>query len=100
MATEPTYDLNTIKSDFSSTATLRMTLSARQGAFDLGLSDNDVIRAIQALTAADFYKSMSPKKAGFTAMHDVYRPHFEGVDLYIKFQRLANGQLLLSFKEK
>jgi len=31
-------------------------------------------------------------------MHDVYKPGFKGVDLYIKFQVLSSGQLLLSFK--
>ncbi len=29
-------------------------------------------------------------------MHDVYKPGFKGVDLYIKFQVLSSGQL--SFK--
>ena len=100
MSSAPTYDLGTIKSTFNSTSSLRMTGSARQDAFALGFSDRDVVDAIQALTPDDFYKTMSPNTPGFTAMHDVYKPNFKGFDLYVKFQVLADGQLLLSFKEK
>ncbi|MCP3907634.1 MAG: type II toxin-antitoxin system MqsR family toxin [Oceanicoccus sp.] len=100
MSSTPSYDLNAIKRAFSDVSALRMTGSARRGAFELGFSDEKVVAAIQALTRADFYKSMSPKTAGFTAMQDVYKSRFRGVDLYIKFQLLPDGQLLLSFKAR
>lgn len=96
----PTYDLSGIKQTFDSTAKLRMTGSARQGAISLGFSDQDVVDAIQALTPQDFHKTMKPTHSNFAAMQDVYKPTFKGVDLYVKFQRLSNGQLLLSFKRK
>ena len=86
-----------------------MTGSARRGAFALGFSDQDIVDAIQAISPADFFKSMAPTKVGFTAMQDVYKPVFPYKDengavidvaLYVKFQILPSGELLLSFKEK
>ena len=96
----PSYDLVMIKKTFNCIANLRMTGSARQGAVALGFTDQDVVDAIQALTLADFFKTMPPVNKGFSAMHDVYKPCFKGVDLYIKFQVLSSGQLLLSFKHR
>ena len=49
MTNKPTYDLATIQSAFSSVNTLKMTGSARRGAFALGFSDQDIIDAIQAM---------------------------------------------------
>jgi hypothetical protein len=96
----PTYSLATIQAGFSRVADLTMTASARQGAVEIGFSDQDVVDAIQALTDDDFFKTMPPVSASFTAMHDVYKSSFLDIELYIKFQVLPNGQLLLSFKEK
>jgi len=96
----PTYDLRMIQQQLSSISKLRMTLVARQDAMAIGFSDQDVVDAIQALTPADFYKTMAPNSPHFTANHDVYRPNFNGLDLYIKFQLSANGQVVVSFKEK
>lgn len=100
MSGNPTYDLASIKAEFKNVNSLRMTGSARQGAVALGFSDQDVVDAIQAITSADFYKSMPPINPSFSAMQDVYKPSFKGVDLYVKFQVLASGQLVLSFKAK
>ncbi|GGI82437.1 type II toxin-antitoxin system MqsR family toxin [Legionella impletisoli] len=96
----PTYHLNDIKKAFNSANKLRMTVSAKQGQILLGFSDEDVVNAIQNLDWLDFYKSMAPRKPGFTAWQDVYKSHFKGVDLYIKFQVGQSGELILSFKEK
>ena len=100
MSRKPTYDLTTIQAAFKTVDSLIMTGSARQGAFALGFSDQDVVDAVQALVVSDFYKSMPPTASGFTAMQDVYKPTFNGVGLYIKFQILPSGELILSFKEK
>lgn len=59
-----------------------------------------MVDAIQNLKWMDFYKSMAPIKPGFTAWQDVYKSYYLGVDLYIKFQVGARGELILSFKEK
>jgi len=94
----PTYDLNTIKQQLNSVSNLRMTLRAKQDATAIGFSDQDIIDVVQELTQADFYKTMAPLKPNFTANHDVYRPNFKGIDLYIKFQLAPNGQVIVSFK--
>ncbi|MAY41448.1 MAG: hypothetical protein CMI05_03925 [Oceanospirillaceae bacterium] len=31
---------------------------------------------------------------------DVYRPYYKGIQLYVKFQLGANGQVVVSFKER
>ncbi len=100
MNTTPAYDLATVKAAFCTVNRLRITLSARQGAVELGFSDQDIVDAIQALKPADFYKTMAPVTPGFAAMQDVYRPTFRGMALYIKFQQLADGHLVLSFKAR
>lgn len=96
----PTYDLKSIKQAFDHPEKLIMTTSAKQGQVALDFSDEDVVDAIQALTYEDFYKSMPPVHASFTAWQDVYKSHFKGVELYIKFQINAKRELILSFKEK
>ena len=101
-SSKPTYLLENIKKQFSSQEGLKMTGSARKGAVSVGFSDDDVIAAVQALEESDFYKSMIPEKEGFVHWQDVYKSCFDGIELYIKFQRAKNGKLfiLISFKEK
>ncbi|KTC81953.1 type II toxin-antitoxin system MqsR family toxin [Legionella cincinnatiensis] len=96
----PSYHLNDIKKAFNSANKLNMTVSAKQEQIMLGFTDQDVVDAIQNLQWNDFYKSMAPKNKGFFAWQDVYKSHFKGVDLYIKFQVGTRGELILSFKEK
>lgn len=96
----PEYALDYIKKAFSRADRLTMTASAKQGQVSLGFSDDDIVNAIQALTNIDFYKSMAPRHPGFTAWQDVYKSRFKGVELYIKFQVGARGELILSFKGK
>ena len=94
------YSLETIKKVFNKEDKLLMTYSAKQGQINLGFTNKNVVEAIQALTTRDFYKSMLPKHPGFSAWQDVYKSRFNGVELYIKFQIGAHGELILSFKEK
>lgn len=96
----PSYNLDSIKKAFKTEDKLYMTVSAKQGQIALGFSDSDVVKVIQNLSSVDFYKSMEPLKAGFTAWQDVYKPSFRGVRLYVKFQVNTRGELILSFKEK
>lgn len=97
---KPKYDLEIIKIAFNTTEKLTMTYSAMQGQYELGFSDQDVVDAIQALTCADFYKSMPPKHESYSAWHDVYKSTFKDVDLYIKFQIDKRGEMIISFKER
>lgn len=78
----PTYDLNSIKAAFDCPEKLVMTTSAKQGQVELDFTDEDVVNAIQSLAQG------------------IYKTHFKGVELYIKFQINVKRELILSFKEK
>ncbi|WP_077216993.1 type II toxin-antitoxin system MqsR family toxin [Piscirickettsia litoralis] len=96
-----TYSLESLKTIFNAPDKLVMTNSAIRGQEALGFTDENVVDVIQALTNDDFYKSMAPYTAGFTAWQDVYKSTFKGIDLYIKFQdNPITGEIILSFKEK
>lgn len=97
---EPKYNLDIIKLTFNAVDKLNMTVSAMQGQYELGFSDQDVIDVIQALTSADFHKSMSPVHLGFSAWQDVYKPVFKKVPLYVKFQIDKRGEVIISFKAR
>lgn len=56
---KPTYDLSSIKAEFSTIDGLRMTVSARTSAFALGLTLAGVVNLIQTITREHFYKSMT-----------------------------------------
>lgn len=77
-----TYDLNSIKIAFNHSTKLVMTNSAKQGQVMLNFTDEDVVSAIQNLVPSDFYKSMPPVHANFTAWQEVYKTQFKGVNLY------------------
>ncbi|HEU5280799.1 MAG TPA: type II toxin-antitoxin system MqsR family toxin [Gammaproteobacteria bacterium] len=95
---KPSYHLALIKKTFSRINDLNMTFSAMTGQYDLGFSDQDVVDAIQALSSKDFYKSMPPKHVAFSGWHDVYKSHFNGRHVYIKFQIDKHGKVIISFK--
>lgn len=96
---KPTYDLESIKSEFSTVKTLRMTRTARDGAFALGLSLQDVVDVIASMTRQQFYKSMTSYNDHKT-WQDVYHVPVAGVPVYVKFTTDDEGKLLISFKEK
>ena len=63
------------------------------------MDDRDVVAVIQALTAADFEKSMT-SIADHKVWQDVYKPVHNGCQLYVKFTTDArNALFLISFKE-
>jgi hypothetical protein len=97
---KPAYELRAIKLAFNSVNKLNMTVSAMQGQYALGFSDQDVVDAIQSLTSADFYKSMRPTHHEFLAGQDVYKSVFKSVTLYIKFQVDSRGEVVVSFKAR
>jgi motility quorum-sensing regulator / GCU-specific mRNA interferase toxin len=96
---KPHYLLRDVKAAFSDPAKLNRSFASRQGADQLGMDDQAVVSAIQALTTADFDKSMtsyvSPKVS-----QDVYRPIVGETELYVKFTLDSmNALFLISFKE-
>lgn len=95
----PTYDLASIQAEFATVDGLRMTVTARNSAFALGLTLQGVVTLIQTITRPHFYKSMT-SFADRTVWQDVYHvPHEEAV-LYVKFTVDAEGHLVISLKEK
>lgn len=95
-----TYDLATIKAEFALVDRLRMTRTARNDAFALGLSLADVVTVIQGIVAAHFRKSMTSNDDS-RVWQDVYNvPWGDETELYVKFTMDSEGHLVLSFKEK
>ncbi len=80
-------------------ARLNRPFLSRQGADALDMDDGEVVAVIQALTLADFEKSMT-STADHKVWQDVYKPKVGGRTLYVKFTLDALQSLfLISFKE-
>ena len=93
------FALANIKAAFADPACLNRSFVSKQGADDLDMDDADVVAVIQALTLADFEKSMT-SIADHKIWQDVYKPKVGGRTLYVKFTLDAQGALfLISFKE-
>ena len=66
----------------------------------LEMDDTDVVAVIQALTNADFDKSMT-SYYDHKVWQDVYRPRVDDRTIYLKFTVDAQqAYLLISFKEE
>ena len=96
---KPTYDLASIQAEFSTVDGLRMTVTARNSAFGLGLTLHGVVALIQSINRQDFYKSMT-SRADYTVWQDVYHVPREAAVLYVKFTLDSEGHLIISLKEK
>jgi motility quorum-sensing regulator/GCU-specific mRNA interferase toxin len=95
----PHYPLKAIRTAFADAARLNRTMTAADGAEELGMDEQAVVDVIGGLTTGDFDKSM-PSEIDPATWQDVYKPVIEGRELYVKFTLDAQGQLLLiSFKE-
>jgi motility quorum-sensing regulator/GCU-specific mRNA interferase toxin len=96
---KPHYLLRDIKVAFADPAKLNRSFASMQGADGLGMDDQAVVTAIQALTTADFDKSMT-SYAYSQVWQDVYRPTIGETALYVKFTIDSMKALfLISFKE-
>jgi motility quorum-sensing regulator/GCU-specific mRNA interferase toxin len=95
----PHFALDSIKATFAAEASLRMTKTAQDASFALGLLLADVVKIIQGMTREQFYKSMT-SLADHRIWQDVYHVPFESTVLYVKFTTDAQGYLVISFKEK
>lgn len=96
---KPHYSLDAIRAAFADPNSINRTVSAEEGAADLGMDDLDVVAVIQALSHADFEKSMT-SMADHTVWQDVYKPTVAERTIYVKFTLDQQKELLLiSFKE-
>lgn len=85
----PTYDLAKIK-QLVRDGRWTPEGPALRGLASLGMDSEDVVECVQALTRADFYKTM-PSECREGMFHDVYKPVFDGWRLYVKLQ-LTGGE--------
>jgi motility quorum-sensing regulator/GCU-specific mRNA interferase toxin len=76
---------------------IRSTFSALAGAAALGLDFAGMVSVIAALTARDFYKSMTTH-ADHKIWQDVYRPTTSAGKVYLKLT-VIDDVLIVSFKE-
>jgi motility quorum-sensing regulator / GCU-specific mRNA interferase toxin len=91
--------LKIVKTAFADAARLNRTMTATNGADDLGLDDQAVVDVIAGLTPGDFDKSMR-STINSAVWQDVYKPVFRDRELYVKFTLDTRRELLLiSFKE-
>jgi motility quorum-sensing regulator / GCU-specific mRNA interferase toxin len=76
----------------------RATRSAREGATALGLTDDEMLGVINALTTKDFFKSMTTHQ-DHKVWQDVYKPTTpDGLAVYVKLT-VVEDVLIVSFKE-
>ena len=76
---------------------VRATSSALIGGAGLGMSYEDIIEVVMALTPSDFYKSMT-SHADHRVWQDVYRPSTPAGEVYLKLT-VVEDVLVVSFKE-
>jgi len=96
---KPHYVLSDVKAAFADPGSLNRSFGSKQGASALGIDDAAMVATIQALTFADFDKSMT-SMADHRVWQDVYKPGANGIELYVKVTLDAQQALfLISFKE-
>lgn len=76
---------------------VRATKAAREGGTALGFDFDGMLAVMMALTAADFYKSMTTH-ADHRVWQDVYRPTTPAGEVYLKLT-VIDDVLIVSFKE-
>lgn len=76
---------------------VRATFSALAGGATLGLGFEQIVGVVAALTARNFYKSMTTH-ADHRVWQDVYRPKTPAGDVYLKLT-VIDDVLIVSFKE-
>lgn len=92
----PHYNLS-IVTEMIDAGKVRSTMSALSGGAALGLDFVGMVEVVMALTADDFYKSMTTY-ADNKIWQDVYRPSTSVGDVYIKLT-VIEDVLIVSFKE-
>lgn len=93
----PHYSLAEIQAQMTSAQAMNLTVSAHGGIRAVGMAQADALAVVQSLTRNDFYKSMTTH-ADHRVWQDVYHGEWNGIALYIKFQR-AGEYFVVSFKE-
>jgi motility quorum-sensing regulator/GCU-specific mRNA interferase toxin len=92
----PHYNLSVVK-QLIKAGQVSSTQSALTSAVSLGFDFNSMCMVINALTANDFYKSMTTH-ANHRIWQDVYRPATDLGEIYLKLT-ILDDVLIVSFKE-
>lgn len=96
---KPHYALATIKSTFKTVEGLRISRTARNNAFALGLTNSDIVLVIQGTMPRHFYKSMTTHE-DHTVWQDVYHIPWNSLVLYVKYSLNDEGHWIVQMKEK
>lgn len=93
------YPLSKVKAAVQDRGVRCFTRTAREGFIELGLTENEALAVVQAITSKDFYKSMTTN-ADHHVWQDVYRPHTPQGQAYVKFTLRDDDTLMIviSFK--
>ena len=95
----PHYVLVRVKEYIAMRGIEAFTLTARRNGFALGLTQAEMVAVVLALTAGDFYKSMTSYH-DHTLWQDVYHgPTPTGRTAYIKVSDPGTGRPVIQFKE-
>lgn len=92
----PHYNLSVVK-QLIKAGQVSSTQSALTSAVSLGFDFNSMCMVINALTANDFYKSMTTH-TNHRIWQDVYRPATDLGEIYLKLT-ILDDVLIVSFKE-
>jgi motility quorum-sensing regulator/GCU-specific mRNA interferase toxin len=95
----PHYSLEQIRRFARNPNKIRFTRTALDGGIDLGFDLVTMSSTIMNLNASDFYKSMTTY-ADSKVWQDVYRPLFQGKNLYLKLTVTEDHLLVVSFKRR
>ena len=76
---------------------MNLTLSASRCIRALDMTEEDALAVVQAIEPRHFYKAMTSHRDR-KVWHDVYKPQWNGVSLYVKFT-VAEEYVVISFKE-
>jgi motility quorum-sensing regulator/GCU-specific mRNA interferase toxin len=101
MRGKPTYDLQQLQQLVGQGQVSRLiTQAAMDGGAPLNCGTEEIVEAVLALTAGDFYKTMqSDRSPGL--WQDVYHLEYRGVQLYVKLQVGFDGRAhVVQFKQK
>lgn len=95
---KPFYDLSEIKELLKKSETRHITRSSYQTAVAVGFASHlEMVDAVLELSLYDFYKTM-PGKTMQGTFQDVYKKEINGINLYIKLQKLEGKGVIISFK--
>ncbi|HEX6369138.1 MAG TPA: type II toxin-antitoxin system MqsR family toxin [Longimicrobium sp.] len=98
---EPTYDLHRLQQLLGQGLVSSWIMgTAKQGAEQLGLGDEEIVDAVLELTPQHLYKSMESERCP-GLWQDVYHHEYRGLRLYIKLQMGVDGRaVVVQFKAR